>query len=227
MPENAPKIKQENVRGFGAHDPLLRADVAAREARPAPRSRRETAPTLVHPYDDARVIAGQGTAALELLEDVPGPRRRDRPGGRRRAALRHGDRGQGAAAGRSASSAPSRRTPTTPRAASRSGTRRAAEPRPATIADGLRTPLSAAHARGDPRARRRRSARRARPASSRAMRMTWERMKIIIEPSSRGAARRDRSRSTLDVAGARVGVDRSPAATSTSTGCRGSSSGRR
>ena len=32
---------------------------------------RERGLTLVHPYDDMRVIAGQGTIALEMLEDVP------------------------------------------------------------------------------------------------------------------------------------------------------------
>ena len=32
---------------------------------------RETQAILIHPFDDARVIAGQGTAALELLDDVP------------------------------------------------------------------------------------------------------------------------------------------------------------
>ena len=70
MPENAPKIKQENVRGFGATIRFCAPSAAARVAA-CEEVQRETGAVLVHPYDDARVIAGQGTAAVELLEDVP------------------------------------------------------------------------------------------------------------------------------------------------------------
>ena len=70
MPDNAPKVKQENVRRFGATIRFCAPNVA--RARPrAPRSSARPARTLVHPFDDERVIAGQGTAALELLDDVP------------------------------------------------------------------------------------------------------------------------------------------------------------
>jgi threonine dehydratase len=70
MPENAPAVKQANVKSFGGNVRLCAANVAAREATCAA-VQAETGATLVHPYDDWRVIAGQGTAALELLEEVP------------------------------------------------------------------------------------------------------------------------------------------------------------
>jgi threonine dehydratase len=70
MPSNAATVKQNAVRGFGGTvrltDPTLPAREAACTAVLA-----ETGATLVHPYNDWRVIAGQGTAALELLEEVP------------------------------------------------------------------------------------------------------------------------------------------------------------
>ena len=66
----APAIKQANVRGFGGQVRLCAPNVAAREAACAA-VQAETGATLVHPYNDWRVIAGQGTAALELLDDVP------------------------------------------------------------------------------------------------------------------------------------------------------------
>ena len=93
MPENAPKVKQENVRRFGATIRFCAPTVAAREAACAD-VQRDTGATLIHPFDDARVIAGQGTAALELLEDVPdldiviAPGRRRRPAVRNRIAAR-------------------------------------------------------------------------------------------------------------------------------------------
>ncbi len=70
MPENAAKVKQANVARFGATIRFCAPTQAARE-RACADVQRETGATLVHPYDDVRVIAGQGTAALELLDDVP------------------------------------------------------------------------------------------------------------------------------------------------------------
>src|SRR6476620_3778357 len=69
MPDNAPAVKQANVRRFGATVRLCAPTVAAREAA-CDAVARETGATLVHPFDDPRVIAGQGTAALELVEAV-------------------------------------------------------------------------------------------------------------------------------------------------------------
>jgi len=69
MPENASPAKIDNVRRYGATIRLCAPTVAAREVACA-EVRAATGATLVHPFDDARVIAGQATAALELLEDV-------------------------------------------------------------------------------------------------------------------------------------------------------------
>ncbi|HEX8741455.1 MAG TPA: pyridoxal-phosphate dependent enzyme, partial [Casimicrobiaceae bacterium] len=71
MPENAPPIKQANVRRFGAVVRLCAPTVAAREATCAEVAR-ESGATLIHPFDDPRVIAGQGTVTLELIADVAG-----------------------------------------------------------------------------------------------------------------------------------------------------------
>src|SRR5690606_32759088 len=70
MPENAPAVKQAAVRGYGGDVTLCAATLEAREATAAAILER-TGATMVHPYNDARIIAGQGTAALELLEDAP------------------------------------------------------------------------------------------------------------------------------------------------------------
>ena len=71
MPSNAPRIKQQAVVGYGARVVLCPPTQADREAA-AEAARRETGATLLHPYDHPDVIAGQGTIALELLEQVPG-----------------------------------------------------------------------------------------------------------------------------------------------------------
>jgi threonine dehydratase len=70
MPSNAAIVKQNAVRGFGGTVRLTEPTLPAREAACAA-VLAETGATLVHPYNDWRVIAGQGTAALELLEEVP------------------------------------------------------------------------------------------------------------------------------------------------------------
>ncbi|MBC5811372.1 MAG: threo-3-hydroxy-L-aspartate ammonia-lyase [Candidatus Eremiobacteraeota bacterium] len=70
MPHDAPAAKVAATRGYGAEvvfydrAAMNRAELAAGIAR-------ERGATLVPPYDDPDVIAGQGTAALELLEEVP------------------------------------------------------------------------------------------------------------------------------------------------------------
>ncbi len=68
MPDSAPQVKIDAVRGYGAEVVLCKA--AERDAVSA-RLQRERGATMVHPFEDPLVIAGQGTAALELLEDVP------------------------------------------------------------------------------------------------------------------------------------------------------------
>jgi len=69
MPTTAPEVKQRAVRAFGATVVGCEPTLASREAALEEVVQR-TGAHVVHPYNDARVIAGQGTAALELLEDV-------------------------------------------------------------------------------------------------------------------------------------------------------------
>ena len=66
VPENAVAAKVAAIRDFGASLHYCAPTIAARESACA-QLQRETGAELVHPYTDPRVIAGQGTAALELL----------------------------------------------------------------------------------------------------------------------------------------------------------------
>jgi len=70
MPENTPVSKVERTRALGAKVVIKGAtfDDTAALARAAAR---EQGLTLIHPYDDPAVIAGQGTLALEMLQDQP------------------------------------------------------------------------------------------------------------------------------------------------------------
>ena len=69
MPENAPAAKRRATEGYGAR--IVAYDPAkAKREDIAEGLRREGDPVLIPPYDHADVIAGQGTAAMELLEEV-------------------------------------------------------------------------------------------------------------------------------------------------------------
>ena len=70
MPEDAPKVKREAVLGYGGQVTPCRPTIADRETT-ARRLLAETGAAFIHPYDDERIVAGQATAAIELLEDVP------------------------------------------------------------------------------------------------------------------------------------------------------------
>ena len=70
MPNNAPSVKKNAVAGYGGLITFCEPTLEAREST-LDRIRLETGATVVHPYNDERVITGQGTAALELLEDIP------------------------------------------------------------------------------------------------------------------------------------------------------------
>jgi len=70
MPRNAPQVKFRAVEAYGADISFCEPTLAAREDAAA-EMLRSTGGTLIHPYDDDRVIAGQGTAALEFLEEIP------------------------------------------------------------------------------------------------------------------------------------------------------------
>jgi threonine dehydratase len=69
MPRTAPAIKRAATEGYGARVVSCEPTLADREATVA-RLIAEDGYALVHPYDDWRVIAGQGTAAVELLEQA-------------------------------------------------------------------------------------------------------------------------------------------------------------
>ena len=70
MPSNAPKTKIESVRRNGGIIVFCEPTLLAREAACA-KIIAETGARLVHPFDDYAVMAGQGTATLELLEQAP------------------------------------------------------------------------------------------------------------------------------------------------------------
>jgi threonine dehydratase len=70
MPDNAPSVKKAAVLGYGGQITFCEPTLEAREATLA-RIVEQTGSGIVHPYNDERVIAGQGTATLELLTEVP------------------------------------------------------------------------------------------------------------------------------------------------------------
>lgn len=70
MPHNAPQAKIRNVQGFGGRVVFSEPNLTAREAACAAIVA-ATGARLIHPFDDYDVMAGQGTATVELLEDAP------------------------------------------------------------------------------------------------------------------------------------------------------------
>src|SRR5262249_38923801 len=70
MPKDAPLLKTQATRGYGADIVTYDRHSEDREAL-ARRIAAETGRVLVPPFDDYAIMAGQGTAALELLQDVP------------------------------------------------------------------------------------------------------------------------------------------------------------
>lgn len=68
MPENSPEIKKKAVAGYGAKITFCKPTLQARESTLA-KVIEETGATEIHPYNNFNVIAGQGTAAKELIED--------------------------------------------------------------------------------------------------------------------------------------------------------------
>ncbi|HTC51685.1 MAG TPA: pyridoxal-phosphate dependent enzyme [Steroidobacteraceae bacterium] len=69
-PRTTPASKQQNMLRYGAKLQLCEPTQAARQAA-AEQVMARTGATLIHPFDNADVMAGQGTVALELLEQVP------------------------------------------------------------------------------------------------------------------------------------------------------------
>ena len=180
MPVNAPAAKREATAGYGATIIPCEATLAARETGAA-RVQAETGAAFLHPYDDYAVIAGQGTAALELWAEQPDLDAIIAPVG-----------GGGLVSGcalATAALAPAARIYAAEPAGADDAARSLAAGRiipqtdPRTIADGLRTslgtltfPIIQRHVADVLTA--------GEADIVRAMRLIWERMKIIIEPSA-------------------------------------------
>jgi threonine dehydratase len=180
MPEGAPRVKRAAVAGYGAEIVSCAPTVEARETTAA-RVAADTGATFVHPYDDPRVIAGQGTAALELLAEVSDLDLVVAPVG-------GGGLLSGTAIAVTTVSPRTRVVAAEPAAADdafrslAAGRRMPAGPAP-TIADGLRTALSDRTFRVL-RERVAAVVTVSEEAIVAAMRTVWERMKLIVEPSS-------------------------------------------
>src|SRR5881394_495591 len=71
MPSNSANVKIRAVEGYGAHIVFCEPTEEARETKCA-EVIEKTGATLLHSFENENVIAGQGTAAVELLEDIPG-----------------------------------------------------------------------------------------------------------------------------------------------------------
>ena len=70
MPDNTPKVKVDNVQRFGGEIIFCDPNIKSRE-NTLNKIVKEDGSTIVHPYNDEKIIAGQGTAAKELLEKIP------------------------------------------------------------------------------------------------------------------------------------------------------------
>ena len=68
MPETAPLVKKNAVKGYGAEITFCKPTLKAREETTMAIMER-TGATLIHPYDNFNVICGQGTSALELISE--------------------------------------------------------------------------------------------------------------------------------------------------------------
>jgi threonine dehydratase len=72
MPKNAPLVKVQNTKALGA-EVVLAGDTYQDAFDEAQRIARKTGRVFVHAFEDEHVIAGQGTVALEILEQIPDP----------------------------------------------------------------------------------------------------------------------------------------------------------
>ena len=181
MPRTAPRVKVAAVEGYGGRITFCEPTQEARESTVA-RLIDETGAVLIHPYDDDRIIAGASTASLELLEDAG-------PLDVLLAPVGGGGLMSGTALAAHFTSPATRVIACEPAAADdaarsfRAGRIEKNEKPPETLADGLRTSLS----------ERTFTIMRDYVADvvtvdeeeiASAMRLVWERMKLVIEPSS-------------------------------------------
>ena len=70
MPENAPQIKKKAVEGYGGKITFCKPTLVARETT-LEKIIKETGAVFIHPYKNFNVVCGQGTATKELLEEIP------------------------------------------------------------------------------------------------------------------------------------------------------------
>ncbi len=180
MPRNAPEVKKEGVRAYGGQIVECDPTLEAREGE-AERIRLETGGLFIHPSNDPMVMLGQGTACAELLEDLPQLDSVVAPVG-----------GGGLLGGTALAAAfsgtgcePIGAEPMAVDDAYRSlkSGRIEGNERTDTVADGLRTVLGS-HTFPVIRHYVRTIVRVEEAEIIGAMRLVWERMKIIIEPSS-------------------------------------------
>jgi threonine dehydratase len=201
MPRDAPRVKVEAVRGYGARIVFSGSAPEDREHALAD-VLRETGAEFVHPSDDLRVIAGQGTCVLELLEEVADLDLVVTPVG-------GGGLLCGTAIAVHALLPRARVIGAEPAAADdaqqsfRTGTLHPSG-NPRTIADGLRTSLGK-NTFPIARARVADIVTVTEEGIVRAMRLVWERMKIVIEPSA-AVPLAALMEGTLPVKGMRVGI---------------------
>ena len=180
MPKDAPKVKKDAVSQYGGQIVLCDSTIESREEK-IKEIIEDTGMTLVHPYNDYRIIAGQGTVALELFEEVSDLDAVLAPIG-----------GGGLISGVAIAAshyAPRARIIAAEPSAADDAYRSLQEGRivpaktPTTVADGLRTSLGSLTfpivqtlvseiVLVDE------------PAIIHAMRLVWERMKLVIEPSA-------------------------------------------
>ena len=201
MPHNSARAKLEAVRRYGGEVLLCEPTLAAREAM-ARQLVADSGAVFIHPYDDPRVIAGQGTIALELLEQVPELDWLLLPVG-------GGGLASGVAVAVKALRPELRVVAVEPLGADdaqrsfASGVLSAVQ-QPTTIADGLRGALSA---RTFDLIRRHVDAVVTvdEQAIVQAMRTLWQQLKIIVEPSA-AVPYAALCTGALDVTGARAGI---------------------
>lgn len=202
MPHNAPLTKVRNVERHGGRVVFCAPSLTAREAECA-RIVRETGAVLVHPFDDYFVMAGQGTAALELLEDAPGLDLLLCPVGGGGLLCGTAVAAKGAKPGLRVVGVEPELADDVAR--SFRARERVSIPSPATIADGLRTnvtgeknlPIILAHVDDIVTV--------SEDAIVAAMREIWETLKLVIEPSCAVPYAAIRS-GKIDVRGKRVGI---------------------
>jgi threonine dehydratase len=72
MPDNSAAVKLNAVRALGVEPILCQPTAEARSAK-AQQVMQRTGAVMIHPYDDARIVAGQGTVGLEIADQTPRP----------------------------------------------------------------------------------------------------------------------------------------------------------